>query len=126
MTRGLMNPTGLERALTSTVYSEKALIPASPWLGTEPWIRVSLNATDEGKGATATWQTPGLGKVRFWVLQARTGGAWRTDVLSAGQKSYKWSEAPNVISVSALDRFGALHPAACVQRQASTAIGAAP
>ena len=62
----------LAGTLATDVYTERAVVPATPWLdGTPP------NApTVTLSGATLTFSPAGGEAVRWWVLQTRTNNVW--------------------------------------------------
>jgi uncharacterized lipoprotein YddW (UPF0748 family) len=110
-------------ALASVVrakYSQPALVPASPWLG---WLspgKPRISATAMGTDLAVRWQMATNEIPEAWILQFRgTNNVWTTRILPANQTGCLFSKsAPNVISVSAVNRYGNISPPAAVQKTA--------
>ncbi|MBW3621844.1 MAG: hypothetical protein KY468_00365, partial [Armatimonadetes bacterium] len=112
--------------LERTVYAEPALVPASPWLGRTPpekpvdlkAIR-SLRENDPARSSLSVSWRAGKGTPWLWVVQYRTGTAWKTVLLPGEQSSYTVEEgAPQTsvdgVAVTAVDRLGNAGPPATV------------
>jgi uncharacterized lipoprotein YddW (UPF0748 family) len=96
-------------ALRREVYAEPALAPAVPWLDNTPPAQPSMTVAADSRGGTkANWSVNGTEAVRLWVLQTRSGGAWRTEILPAAQTSRAWSgkDSPEALALTAVDRCG--------------------
>jgi uncharacterized lipoprotein YddW (UPF0748 family) len=99
----LHNTGGVADALKS-VYTEPALVPASPWLGKEApgkprldWKDGSLRVRPAGEG------------VRLYVVHGRTGDKWSVRIVPAdGDKavSVAFKVIPEEVRVTAVDRVG--------------------
>ena len=90
-------------------------MPPCPWLGHaqpgKPKLRVTTSP-----GADLTWAPGGSGKPWLWLLQTRTGGEWRTEVLPSATTFRAWNgTAPDVVAVSAVSRNGELSAPSVVQ-----------
>ncbi len=107
------------RALASSVKAasgQKALVPASPWLGSNPPARPSLNV-GASKPLQVRW-TPGAGEsVRWWVFQYQSATGWQTEILPADQRARTFKgDDPQTIAVTAVSRTGVAGAAAVVAR----------
>lgn len=109
----------LNETLARGLYTEPALIPASPWLGSTPPARPSLHAAEKSGGAVKiSWKPGDAGKPRLWVLQTRRAGRWTTLILPGDERSHVAAgSAPDAIAVSAVDRVGNLSSPATVIRK---------
>jgi uncharacterized lipoprotein YddW (UPF0748 family) len=101
-------------------YSQPALVPASPWLDWsspgKPRISVTATGTDLAvRWAMATNEIP-----EAWILQFRgTNNVWTTRILPANQTGCVFAKSsPEVISISAVNRYGNISPPAAVQKTA--------
>jgi len=102
----------LPAKLVAGPYLEEAIVPASPWLDSvppaTPVVRVGRDA---GSGAvTISLQPQGTEAIWLWVIQARTGSTWTTDVVPGFQRFLSIPRTtmsiPDEIAVSAVDRNG--------------------
>ncbi len=116
----LQNRSGIADKLARELYTQPALVPASPWLGKETPGKPTLAVgEDTAKGTLVVqWQPTGNEKAAWWVLQTKFGSAWRTDIFAASQTAaaFKLATPPDVISVSAVDRCGNASASAVAQR----------
>jgi uncharacterized lipoprotein YddW (UPF0748 family) len=100
-------------ALSRELYTQAALVPASPWLDETPPAkpRINVEHDKEGKPAKAAWSNTGMEHVWLWVYQTRARGKW-TSIILPGQNHasklppYKSSGFPDLIAVTAIDRCG--------------------
>ena len=104
---------GLAPLLRHRVYSEPALVPASPWLDNKPPGKptVSLQRGAEGKPVAMNWEPTGPEKVWLWVLQTETDGIWKTEIVSESHRELLWGGSsstppPMSLAVTAVDRVG--------------------
>jgi uncharacterized lipoprotein YddW (UPF0748 family) len=107
----LRNPDGLGDAFRSHVYSQPALVPASPWLSPGRLLPPELSLRqDTASAATALQLQPGTAPPATWVVHARWGSTWRTRLVPGRTRdvSIEWMNAQpaDVIAVSAIDRAG--------------------
>jgi len=97
-------------ALTGVVrteYSQPALVPASPWLGSPPPDKPKLSVNESRAGLRVEWAASGNEPVWRWTLQIRINGVWTTEILPANQSAWTFSNSqPDLIAVSAVDRVG--------------------
>ncbi len=118
--RSLMRNQALDDALQTQIYTQPALVPASPWLASSVPARPALTVAEAGASKLRlTWAAGAPGKPWLWLVQARIGREWRTEILSAENASAIWTgDLPEIVAISAVDRDGNLSaPAAVNQRE---------
>jgi uncharacterized lipoprotein YddW (UPF0748 family) len=109
----MRNADNLPQKLLSGPYANRALVPASPWLDSIPpltpavrtgWdaARQSSNLSLDPQGSEPTW---------LWVIRARVGDEWTTDIVPGQQRFYTLPKLANgayadAVSVSSVDRTG--------------------
>jgi uncharacterized lipoprotein YddW (UPF0748 family) len=126
----MQDPDQLDERLLNEVYTTPALVPASPWLDrtvparpvltvrTEPLsgdrvldLRSGSNEPAPPGIIVSTTESPSL-----WVVQARGGSGWTTQVLPGSQRTYLLARAggamPVDVRVMAVNRVGSSGPAA--------------
>jgi hypothetical protein len=105
----LMHNTGGVADALASVYTEPALVPASPWLDDQPPAKPTV--TRDGKGLRIA---PTGEPVRLFVVRTRTGDKWETTLRPAdGEKAVSVElAAADEVRVSAIDRAGNEGPAA--------------
>jgi uncharacterized lipoprotein YddW (UPF0748 family) len=114
----LMPKSALADALERAIYTQPALVPASPWLGcARPTKPILAAAAPQAQDRLQVgWNPGGPEPVSHWLLQTRTAGQWRTEVLPGNAASRAWHGAvPEVVALSAVDRNGNLSPPAAVR-----------
>jgi uncharacterized lipoprotein YddW (UPF0748 family) len=97
---------GAIAASIAPLYANLAIAPRSSWLdGTAPAApTLSVN------GATLTI-IPGAGKAaRWWLVRARTGGAWRSMLVFGDQRSVTLPVPPERLMLNAVDGAGNTSP----------------
>ncbi len=106
----MQNRRGLADMLREDVYTEPALVPASPWLLHGVPTRPTLHVDREGIRRMARWQPAGDGREIFrWVVQLRLpGGEWETHLLPGAERSLDLRGNPDIIAVRGVDRAGNL------------------
>jgi len=107
--KGIMLNAALGEMLGAKTYTKPALVPASPWLTQQAPQKPKLLVKGAG-GTTASWQAGGGSNPAVWVVQTRTGGNWKTEILPVSQTSRSWNNRPQAISVFAVDRVGQASP----------------
>jgi uncharacterized lipoprotein YddW (UPF0748 family) len=111
------NWNGVRDALVSGPYSEKALVPASPWLD-----RVAPNSPKviSRKLSDDAWQiswTPDRDTdIRFYVAATRIEGKWKTTAITSEDHIEVRGE-PVSLSVVAIDRAGNASSATAIKLQ---------
>jgi len=121
----MRNQGGVTDSLVSGPYAEPALVPASPWMpGRAPAApRVALRRALAGASLDVA---PGDREpVRFWVVRARYGATWTTDVVSGAARTVALRPpatrgAPDEVRVSALDRAGREGPSTTALGETTT------
>jgi uncharacterized lipoprotein YddW (UPF0748 family) len=102
----LMRNTALDSALEADVYTEPALVPATPWLDAAIPPPPKVTIAEKGHKLDVTWSAEGEG-VRSYVIQTRQTRVWRTVILPGGTKNFVVERSwPEVLSVMAIDRCG--------------------
>jgi uncharacterized lipoprotein YddW (UPF0748 family) len=105
----LRNPDGLGDAFRTRVYTEPALVPASPWLSPGRLLAPQVTLAHEG-ATTRVGLRPEPGVTAMWVVHARWGATWRTRLVPGTMQDVRieWlnGSPPDLIAVSAVDRAG--------------------
>ena len=106
--------------LRNQVYSEPALLPASPWLGGNAPGRPILQAEMNRGAWELNWRSAG-GAVWQWVLQKKSAGHWTTEILPGTRTGETIKPAPamplpETAVLFAVDRFGNMSSAATSRR----------
>jgi len=115
--KSLMPGSALAGALEHAIYTEPALVPASPWLGRARPAKPTLAASlPEGLDRLQlSWGSGRPELVSHWLLQTRAAGQWTTEILPGDTRSRAWhGRIPEVVAVSAVDRNGNPSPPAAV------------
>ena len=111
-----------DRELNRLVWKENvdaALPPALPGQKSNAPEKPSVSSSADAAGHMAVrWEASTNEVVKFWVVQCHgTNGQWSTQVLPGSQKGCTFSSwTPDVVAVSAVDRFGNLSATAVVMR----------
>jgi hypothetical protein len=117
--KSLMRNQALDEALQQQVYSQPALMPASTWLGNGRPGRPALSVAEASESKLrVTWTSGSATKPWLWLVQARNGREWRTEVLAGEKLSATWTgDLPEVVAVSAVDRNGNVSAAAAIAKR---------
>jgi hypothetical protein len=116
--KSLMRNNAFDEVLEREVYQQPALMPLSPWLGrTRPSKpKVTLATAKGGSQLEIRWTPGSSGKTYLWVLQARTNGQWKEEILPVTKTARVWnSSQPEVVAVSAVSRNGELSAPSVLQ-----------
>lgn len=107
--KGLMqNRGGISTMLAKSEYAQPALVPPMPWLSQKVPNRPSVSAAGNGQGVRLSIES-GDGSTARYAIQGRFGNRWAMlKVVSGGAKNVDISGTPEVLAVSAVDRFGNL------------------
>jgi uncharacterized lipoprotein YddW (UPF0748 family) len=101
----LRNTGGVADALKS-VYTEPALVPATPWLGTKPPAEPKVAWRDVSGKPALDIQTASE-DVRLLVVRSRHRGKWTIRIHQTGPRLIlRFEERPDAVAVSAIDRNG--------------------
>jgi uncharacterized lipoprotein YddW (UPF0748 family) len=114
----LANRGGVADALRKEVYSEPALVPAFPWLRKEAPPRPVILVKSVRRELKLNWQEDS-GAPWQWVIRKKSAGRWTTEILPGEQTREvvpggAGSALPEIIEVSAVNRYGAESEAAVV------------
>ena len=104
----LENRGGIAAALQHGPYAAGALVPASPWLGSDPPRQPTITR----EGTNILWKPTGEIPARWWVVQSRRGGVWTLAVHPASLHALPVTEDLQEVAIRALDRFGNTSPPA--------------
>jgi uncharacterized lipoprotein YddW (UPF0748 family) len=117
--KSLMRNQSLGDALESQAYAQPALIPSSPWLGnTRPPKPALTVAEATGAKLRVTWTAGSGTKPSLWLVQAKNGREWRTEILAGDKSSATWTgDLPEVVAISAVDRNENVSAPAAVNKQ---------
>lgn len=112
---GLTKSPAMLDKIKSTVYTEEALVPLTPWLNANPLLQPSLLLTTEKDGVYAKWQHKQIDQVRQWVLYTRYGDEWTFELVSGDITAKLLEKRKNGntlydVAVVAVDRLGNLSP----------------
>ncbi len=93
------------------IYKDKALVPASPWIKTEPVLRPEMTANKTNGNVQIHWLSRNPKQVRYWILYSKYGKNWETEILNAEEHSLKLPLVKNGIhltdlALKAVDRLG--------------------
>ena len=111
--------------LAQQVYTQPALVPASPWLGKNPPAKPRLHVGHDAgpKQFELSWEATDTKPIAWWVLQAKADGRWATEILPGTQTSRVITrhgsgagKGPDFLAITAIDRFGNPSPAAVRER----------
>lgn len=103
---------------------QPALVPASPWLGSVPPGKPKLTVVENSHSSLRLeWQAVDS-PARLWVLQYRTNQVWTTEILPAARTNWAFARpAPDLISISAVDRVENAGPPATLRRYVAVPVG---
>lgn len=108
---GLLQNPQMVSALKNGPYRDKALVPRTPWLKTNLLEKPRLTYSNGGNTARVEWSASDLQKVKRWVLYARYGDQWETEILDLADRSKtlavsKSGKKLQAVTVRAVDRLG--------------------
>ncbi len=113
----MQNKRGVADLLAREVYRNAAVIP--PIRGGSAPGQPGLTARTEGGALFVDWQKGGGDAPVRYVVQVRKGGRWEpATLISAARRGMRWegAEAPQVVAVTPVDRYGNLGRAAVIER----------
>src|SRR5262249_20837957 len=98
----LHNTGGVADALRA-VYTEAALVPASPWLGDKPPAAPRPGWQEQAGQPTLRIKPAGEG-IRLYVVRSQAGGKWTVRIQPAAQEAaVTFAARPDEVWVSAVD-----------------------
>lgn len=105
--RALTRSADLMLMLQRGRYAEPALVPACPWLSTNELAKPThvINDLKTG-GVRLVCNPPPDQSPKRWVLQARIGGKWHTEIIPGEKLAFSFKATPEVIGVTPIDRAG--------------------
>ena len=116
----LQDADSINERLLAGPYRNRALVPATPWLGGRvlPAPMVTFGRPAPGTpGTPVVWQPAEGTAPMWWIVRMRRGGAWTVDVLPGGTRTARAPEGTDLVAVSPVDRLGVegtpwlVHPA---------------
>ncbi|MFO1475567.1 MAG: family 10 glycosylhydrolase [Verrucomicrobiota bacterium] len=119
-TSSLMRNEDLARSFRSSINLRPALVPGSPWMGgTAPGRPSVTSSASSGLRLDLTASRPGA---RWWLIQSRVNGDWRTEIQSAAESVKRFAAPlPDLVAVTEINRFGLAGPAAVLERRTASA-----
>ena len=100
----------LQHELQTNLNTQPALIPASPWLGTNTPAKPSL-AVILSNPVRLQWNAGGTNSVvRWWAVQIRSGASWKTQIFPGDTASASLASPPEMVALTAIDRVGNASP----------------
>lgn len=98
-------------AALQSVYQDKALVPASPWLKKQEVLKPEINARKKGNTVETDWLSRIPEQPRQWLLYAKYGERWEVQILDGVQKSQtlpisKSGNPLKIIALKSVDRLG--------------------
>jgi len=106
--KSLLSDSALAKLLEKEVYTQPALVPASPWLSTNVPGRPSIFISGLKSGNLRLGCGPAdESQVWLWVIQTRSAGEWKTEIVPGRTITRVLGDFhPDVIAVTLVDRFG--------------------
>ena len=95
----------------SQAYKTPALVPLTPWIKTEPLEKPLLYIEKSGTSAIAKWNSKDFTEVFQWILYAKYGDVWETQIIEKSRISetlplIKNGKKLNTVAVKSVDRLG--------------------
>ena len=92
------------------LYKENALVPATPWISTKKPVTPKLSVEKSGDSYRINWSSKEPEKVFRWVLFAKYGDSWETEILDQGiisknLPSSRNGKKLNTLAVKSIDRL---------------------
>lgn len=115
----MRNSAGISDLLSTTAYAAPALVPASTWLDDRPPATPTAEVRQDAgaAGARLTWEPAAGEEAWLWVVQQRSGGQWKTEVLPGARRETRLEDAgADRFAVRAVDRCGNASRPAVVSR----------
>jgi len=99
---------GVDTAIAET-YAIPALIPASPWMGTNTPPTTELSLKRKGHELKLAWKP--VDDARWWLLQEKLGTNWISQILPGSETNYvikatNSAALPEHVYLSPVNRFG--------------------
>lgn len=110
----MLNFNNVANILKPSLYTEPAVMPASPWLSKKSVAPVDKLAVSR-KNADWTCDWAPVSTARFYTVQARRGDKWST-VQSGTSTTVTVPNTVDEVAVRVSDKFGTLSPAVIAKR----------
>lgn len=121
---------GIAGLLRDDLFTNRALVPACPWMDGGTPETPALDSSEDAAGTRLAWR---IGQNSagpwLWAVQARRDGRWETRIHPASKGAAFWkngSPLPEIVAVTAISRTGRAGPTAVVERVPSQAAATAP
>jgi uncharacterized lipoprotein YddW (UPF0748 family) len=98
----MRNAGGIRELLATTAYSDGAIVPASPWLGSATPAAPTIAADEQN----VTWTPAGRSAPARWAVQTKKDGRWQTRLFPAGVMKVERKTLGETVAVRAVDRLG--------------------
>ena len=107
---GLTKNPVLLKGLREGLYSQKALVPASPWLPANPLLQPSLLLTDQDNSIFVKWLHKQPDQVFKWITYVRYGDTWDVQIREGSAREMnlpkqKDGRTLNAVAVKPIDRL---------------------
>ncbi len=123
----LAQNTTLDAQLAWSVNTGPVLVPASPWLGNGAPAAPTVSVSGGMIRLKLNWTAGGTNSaVRWWLVQTKLNGDWKTELLHGNTSSRSFVTAPEIFSVTAVDRAGNLSAPTVLQVKKSPPPAPAP
>lgn len=96
----------LGQALLSGVYAQPAVPPPATWLGRNAPGQPKLSAAARASSVKLSWTPAGSTALSVWVVHEKNAGQWRARVLPRNARAHSVEGRPEVLALTAFDRFG--------------------
>jgi uncharacterized lipoprotein YddW (UPF0748 family) len=101
----------LQRTLQSTLNTQPALVPASPWLGRDTLAKPNLSVNELPTGVRLDWNAgTNSAAIRWWLVQTKSFGDWKTEIVAKETSSQTIPGRPDAVAITAIDRIGNASP----------------
>lgn len=92
------------------LYRENALVPATPWISAKKPVTPKLSVEKSGDSYRINWSSKEAEKVFRWVLFAKYGDSWETEILDQGNVSKNLPSSRNgkklnTLAIKSIDRL---------------------
>ncbi len=107
----MSNDKNINRILTAGAYANPALIPASPWMNSEPLPKPEVFIKDYGDFWRASFTIDTSDPVQWWVLRSKMNNRWDSTVIPGHYReiSYYGGDSmvrPETVYLTAVSRTG--------------------
>ncbi len=109
----MQNRGGIADRLLNEVYTQPALIPASPWLAAVPPAAPKLWVDGASKtGTKLSWLSTNSEPAWLWLLQTKVNGGWVTEIFPGQRRAHllKPNLLTEMLALTAVDRCGNTGP----------------